>query len=345
MSGNVLIVCNTHYQLLVAMQLKLTVLKDRIVDCVLSGSVSNVAVLHEKLRAKKLFRNVFRIQTKGINFGWNVNISSIGTVDINLINLIDKHDYTECFFANLGGFDRCLGRYLLKDGRKVSIAIYEDGLSSYSKIYGKEIETIKSAKNIVKNLITKNPFSCITAYYVFSPEIMTWPCSQVKRIPPIQENIAELREIANFIYSYDNLRDDYSEKVIFFEESYFQDGIAVDDVALVESLAEKYGMENIFIKTHPRNEVNRFKNMGYKTNIDKAVPWEVIALNLNLDDKVLVTMTSSAIANTCIMYPSKAQLIYDYRGMDLDSNTRLKYTVEVIQRMKIVFPELTIMED
>lgn len=348
-----IIVCNTHYQLLVAVQLKLSVLNKFIVDCVVTDYISNCVTIANKLRQLHVFNQIFVEHVKGIKFDGTPKMFS----DAKFLNYMSEEmqqflkrscNYDGLYFANLGEFGPRLGRYMKHRNPKLEISIYEDGLSSYSRIYESRVHEIVEPHGIkgkLRKYFALNPVAQMNTYYLFCPKLMVWSCPQVRKIPPINENIEELRKIANHIYSYDEIRDKYSEKVIFFEESYFQDGIQVDDVLLVESLAKKYGKDNIFVKTHPRNETNRFKELGYKTNVDKSVPWEVIALNLDLNDKILVTMTSSTIANTCIMRPSRAQLIYDYRHMNLEANTRLKYTVEVIEKMKKIFPELIIMED
>lgn len=347
-NNNILIICNTHYQLLVAIQLKLSIYRDNNVDCVLSDIISGVNTIANRLKKENVFRNVFLAKAKGVDFKWNTDLVGGGFIDKELADSIKGDGYSEYLFANLGGIDLALGRLLMKNNSNIIVSMFEDGLSSYSRIFGSVIESAtkgKGIKDIIRKFMVKYPFAKLDSYYVFCPEIMVWDCAEVKKIPPVKDNIEELRVIANNLYDFASLSDTYDEKIVFFEESYFQDGIKVNDISLVDSLAKEHGRSSILVKTHPRNEVNRFKNLGYKTNKDKAVPWEVIALNIDLDDKILVTMTSSALVNTYIMRPSDAKLIYDFRGIDILSNERLKYTVEVINKMKTVFTQLIIMEE
>lgn len=56
-------------------------------------------------------------------------------------------------------------------------------------------------------------------------------------------------------------------------------GAGVNDVELIEALADKVGKQNMMVKIHPRNPVNRFEKLGYKTNHNTAIPWEVIVMN------------------------------------------------------------------
>lgn len=349
---NILIVCNTHYQLIVALQLKMSIYYNDRMDCIITNYLSNYISVVDNLRRASIFRNVFTVNVKDVKYDGNVAMYKdsvfLATLESDLCNAIKRPDeYKEFLFANLGEFAPRLGRYLKKTQNKIEFSMYEDGLSSYSRIYESRIADIKepkTVKGIIKKYLIGNVISEISAYYVFNPQLMVWSCPKVKKIPEVYLFTDKLRKTLNTIYCYEDLRDSYTEKVIFFEESYFQDGIYTNDVEMMNRISNKYGIENVFIKTHPRDEVNRFEKLGYKTNIDKSIPWEVIALNIDLSGKVLISMTSTAIANTCIMRLSDALLIYDYRCLDLESNSRLKYTVEVINKMKTIFSELIIEE-
>jgi len=104
----------------------------------------------------------------------------------------------------------------------------------------------------------------------------------------------ELVNLYNEVFKYDPSVDSYEEPIIFFEESYYADGYDVNDVEMVDKIADIVGKENLFIKTHPRNPENRFKKLGYKTNKNTSIPWEVICMNIDLSNKTLVTIASVA---------------------------------------------------
>ena len=167
---------------------------------------------------------------------------------------------------------------------------------------------------------------------------MTWNCKKCKQIESISDNKAEITKTLNAIFNYNSIHDKYDEKVIFFEESYVADGIIVNDIELVECLAKIYGKENIIVKIHPRNPENRFKKLGYKTNVDTNIPWEVIALNIDLDTKILVSMTSTAVVSSFLLFHSNAKMIMEYKYFSID-NERLSKTIEVIEKIKEVFPD------
>ncbi len=62
----------------------------------------------------------------------------------------------------------------------------------------------------------------------------------------------------------------------------------------------------MMVKIHPRNPMNRFEQLEYKTNQNTAIPWEVIVMNSDdLSDKVLITVASSCILNPIIVFGKK----------------------------------------
>ena len=335
-----IIVCNTHYQLLVAVHMKLTVFKEDSVDCILTDCISNAESIVLNLQNSNVFEHVTLCMVRRLKIDgrskyiMEKNFKKL--VPAGFLKLLNgKNRYQEMLFANMGGFSVQLGRYLLKFNPDIQFSMYEDGLSSYSGIYREFYNQLTNSggiKYIIKKMLRYNIVALVNAYYVFCPELMVWENPFTKKLPPIEVDREELRDILNYVYKYNELEDSYSERVIFFEES--------NDLAIVDKLADAYGKDNIFIKRHPRNEINRFENLMYKTNINKSIPWELIALNIDLNNKVLVTMTSSSVANTFLLFNSKAKIVFDYSSLDICANERIKYTVEVIENMKKLYPEM-----
>ena len=109
-------------------------------------------------------------------------------------------------------------------------------------------------------------------------------------------------ELLNRLFRYDKLGDRYDFPVVFFEESYPCDGVDIGDVALLDRVAKLVGKENVLVKIHPRNQVNRFALAGYRTNQDTSVPWELVALNHSFAGTVFLTVGSSAATNPwCVL--------------------------------------------
>ena len=71
----------------------------------------------------------------------------------------------------------------------------------------------------------------------------------------------------------------------------------------MKQLAQQVGKENIMVKIHPRNPENRFEKLGFKTNKDTSIPWEVILMNIDdVSNKVFITIASQAILNPIMIF-------------------------------------------
>jgi hypothetical protein len=154
----------------------------------------------------------------------------------------------------------------------------------------------------------------------------------------------ELVTRLNRVFGYEESKDSYDRKIIFFEESYFADGYDVDDVACVERLAEICGKDNIMIKIHPRNKENRFRGLGYKTNENTFIPWEVIALNLDLTQKVLITIASgSAMTSLMNMGVKPERVIMLMRCTDLIKSDNLAPAADIMEQVAKTYPDVVAM--
>ena len=60
-------------------------------------------------------------------------------------------------------------------------------------------------------------------------------------------------------------------------------------------IADIVGKENLLVKLHPRNKVDRFSKYGITTNKTIGMPWEVIQMNNNFSDKVFLTIASGSV--------------------------------------------------
>lgn len=344
-----LFICNTTYQVVVAIQLRITNFKQWNSDLIITDTVPNFIEICNKIFELKLFDAIIPLQEKKLNYNSNrlINFDTYFKkyVFINkelkrIITEKDRYDYY--LFANITRFSPRLGKLLSKFSPSVKFAMYEDGVSSYSRIYGDRINQVMHPNSIIKKLgykVFPSVISKLNDYFVFEPRYIVWECDCARRISTIESNLDEIRQILNCLYGYQHIKDNYNEKVIFFEESYYEDGIQTGDLELVEGLAEIYGKNQIFIKTHPRNKVNRFETLGFHTNKDKTIPWEVIALNISLEDKLLVTMTSTAVVNSFILLHTSASLILEYRNLNF-INERIEKTVEVIEKIKEINPTI-----
>ncbi|MFR5876148.1 MAG: polysialyltransferase family glycosyltransferase [Eubacterium sp.] len=307
--NNNLILCNSVFQVLVALWFKYNMLSDENTDIIISDHMNSYEMIAGNISKTKLFRNVYTVKSKKFVFGGHDYSSQLEKFfsrtfpKKELYKLIKIKNKYDCFyFSNFDEFSELIYDVLKRRNNKMKVNIYTDGTSTQSKLfegYYNDTDVPKTKKYRIFALISgkKYLYGNVNQFLVFEPDLMEWdPKCEVSKIDPICKD-KEFLNIVNQVFGYDNIEDEYSEKYIFFEESFYADSGYMEDIVLIEKLAEIVGKENLLIKIHPRNPKNRFKELGYKTNKDTHIPWEVIAMNIDLSGKKLIAIASSSILN------------------------------------------------
>lgn len=299
----ILFLCHTPYQIMVAIQLKKSQFSNYTADIIISDKMVNSDEILKKIKKTKVFEDVYKINVKNklsykkCNRILNIIKQNIRIKDMLMEYITLEKKYDMFLFANLDEISRYIGLFIEKVNKKhIKFYMFEDGMSTYSNSYGDYISLCKSGQYSLKHLkvLITNPILCkLEGIYVFRPEILSWkPHFNVFKIEPIT---LKYKKLLNYIFSYQEIDDLYSEKFIFFEESYHEDGVDINDIEVVNKISSIVGKENIIIKIHPRNSQNRFKTLGYKTNSNISIPWEVIAMNIDIKNKILLTIGSNAV--------------------------------------------------
>lgn len=298
MKKSVLIIINTPFQMITAIQLASTEYKEYLVDVVITDNIAQYIELSERASRSGLFTNVYSMVTKDQSWqNWKYTLfgAVFNRAILKRLPFLKVKKYDVALFANSGGVSACIAT-LLRCSYGTTLGMYEDGFASYSDFYHDEIKDAYKPRHGSGKIIyclRKRAPAYLKYYYVFEPELINeWDFPFIiKRIPKIENEAVSL---LNMVFDYNKHIENYDYKYIFFEESYFADGIDIGDMKIVEEISHIVGKDNLLIKIHPRNPVNRFKDRGFHTNADTSLPWEVIALNINLENKTLITIASGS---------------------------------------------------
>ena len=306
-----LFLCNTVYQVLIAVWLRYNNFMADKADIIISNHMNGYKTIAENIMKTELFENVYTADSLAFSKG---NISYESRVTKFICRLFPKYElknyfdcskkYNKIFFSNCDKFSALVYDVFKRKNRKLKLFLMEDGTSTYSMLIKDFYEHTKPNSSWLKRFAFKYIFGKhfiyrnVLAIYAFRPDLMEWsPDFPAFKISPINHQDTYFKECVNTIFNYNDLEDSYSEKYIIFEESFFAETGYMEDVELIKKLAEIVGKENIFIKIHPRNQINRFEKLGFKTNKNTFIPWEVIAMNMDITNKKLVAIISTSILN------------------------------------------------
>ena len=290
MSKHVLIICNTAYQLLTGVQMRQKIYPTDRVDLLLSNQMVGGDAVAERAQSGSLFEHVAYVENKKQTFR---NRMAETVHDLRLIRSLrcQLGEYDVVCLSNISVFTILFLRFYQRRGFELNI--FEDGFVTYCRSF----EHSDRASIISKIINPKGILGNVSHIYLFNPDLLEWRRDNIVpvAIPKFDRNdTTTIREL-NRIFGYSGDVDTYDKPYLFMEESFFADRFPVDDVRLVEMMADKVGKENVMVKLHPRNPENRFEKLGIKTNRVFSTPWELILLNTDLQNCTLVSISSSSI--------------------------------------------------
>lgn len=286
---NTIFVCDSPYQVIAACCIQYYRRTPSVL--ILTNHVMGMDRICDRMRLyTSLFKSVYYVDAKKYENGNEQK----ERIDFEILNFLSSYNLTECkeivigsllpYMLRLFKVFKCdLNQSLLCGG------IIEDGFSTYS---------------IMENLLNRYKYKFdFKKIYLYNPSLLAWkPDMDIVQINKscFLDNVF-CKELNN-IFAYYDLEDAYDEKFIFLESSYEEFSQIKNLREILLNLSDIVGKENIIIKNHPRTKKDIYKEYGFKTNSNSLVPWEIIALNRNLSDKIIISTYSGAIFTPCILF-------------------------------------------
>ena len=353
----ILIIANTYYQLIMALQLKKTIFWNDEVVLFLSDRSNNAKNVYDHLKNGQYFDQVKYIETKFL-----VNKKSIIEKASNFFeNVYVSNNRYKYFFEGIDNlyFDEMVSfnidimiynffAILYDINHNIKLSGFEEGILSYNA----QKLVFPGAKQIckIRKVFGLNPVdNAYLNFYCFFPQLYDGIFHAVK-VPLITEN-PEIIEILRDIFEIHDSDLYYPQKYIYFASVYdFEGGRPIGEIDIVRKIAKTVGNENLIVKVHPRDSRTAYTNEGIQVDKNSSKPWEAIQLLGDFSNKVFLTATSgSVLAGSFLsVYPIKT--FYMYKLCDVsDNNSALVSTknIELLVNdvsMKGVFEKVNIAE-
>ena len=297
----------TPYQLIVAIQMKNSLYPNDEADIIINDHFVNFDKVAKNLKEIGLFRNVYiSYSKKDFDIVYSNRLKHIIEMffypELIVKRCCDLKDflYDSLYFYNLIHFNKCL-YYLLKSNNSCLVCErFEEGYGSMIGNIG--IVNSNSFEILIRKWTKKPSIKMIKCINTFNPNLSCLSIDyNLKKIPKIKKTKHEIVDVFNEVFDYTQ-NERFDRKYIFFEESYFADGIDIDDVELVLKVANLVGKENLMVKLHPRNPIDRFTELGIKTTGQSGCPWEVIVMNHDFSNNVFLTIASGSVLSPRIIF-------------------------------------------
>ncbi len=323
----ILIIANTYYQLICAIQMKLSIFEKDEVCLLLSDHSRNVDKVCERLGGEKIFYQVKYIKTKNLICGrsdwqrigdfFNIVLGNKNRYSFYL-NGIENENFDEliCYNYNID----IIGLYsiLYKRNREVKVSLYEEGLLSYSVRFDSNIhrEIIKFFREIIGK---KDISKAFNNFYCFYPKLYTGTLQAIA-IPVISSE-SKCVDILKNIFDIGRIKLEYPQKYIYFSSLLdFEGGAPIGEYELVKKISGMVDRDNLMVKTHPRDTSDIFEKGGFIVDRNSSIPWEVIQMSGDFTDKVLMSAASSSVLAGSFMSEKPIRTFYMYKLCDISEN-------------------------
>ncbi len=309
--------CETFYHLINAINIKMMLLKDEEADLVLTHSCDFSNII-PKIEKKGIFANVFYSKeywkdSVELNEKASTKRSSMTKDPASF--LYDepwlKKQYDTIYIPTLTAsyFYLAYFSFCRRFGNSPKIYLFEDGTDTYSRNNNNIIKIRSGICTDISKVPSEFRFeNNYAGVLVYEPEL----CQHSNEIPimSIPKMTDSVYETLKEVFGWEALP---SEKYIYFSEPFHDEFINNNEMQLLDRIADKVGKENIIVKLHPRSTFEQFSDKGYKLMKNVSVPWEIIAADKNVEQKIIMAVSSTTILSPMFIhdYDTKAIMLMD----------------------------------
>ena len=199
-----LIICDTYAQLIEAIQMKITLFKDDIVDIRISDHSVGAEMVSDRLQKLNIFNNVYFVKTKKFIYERTKLESLIDVLKYNFgsIPKVQIKLYDEIIYYNTNLIIFAIGDYYKKIAHECIWSRMEEGLFSYDTDFesGFRVEYTKKLRKFIRR---ENVINNVSNYYCYFPKLKKnkWGWNIVK-IPALINTKDRLVNILNTIFDY-----------------------------------------------------------------------------------------------------------------------------------------------
>lgn len=303
--------CTTPYQILTACHLAFTELKDEKIDLYVLNHFNDAEIIAERLSKQSLFSNVKYVDCIGFSKSFSKNTPirfaqkiyrylSYKRITRSIVG-INNEFYNDVYFAYPDVITQLALKTIYKNNNSVKVHLTEDGLGAYlpfieqTTTYKKLFNKLTSVDKVLDNY---------DSLRVYMPELMHSSSFPIKKIEPIDIENLKFREIVNSVFDYKK-GDEIEEKLIYFEQP-FTSRPGLDNA--IARIIDEILINDYIVKLHPRSQSNKYINHNQYHNHN--LPWEVIVMNSEIENKVLLSYYSTVSLSPKFMFDEEPYIIY-----------------------------------
>jgi len=234
----------------------------------------------------------------------------------------EKH-YDEICFA-YPDYPSRLALETLRDKHTVC-ALLEDGTYTY-EVFAQKQSTLK--KMAFRMLVGADALSLVERVYVYRPDMLHKPEHKEMQIIGIRSELEKLGPVIKRIYKQELPHPERIDKAaIMFDQSLEDSVISAQQSKMAEIAADVLGQENFVVKMHPRSLIDPYTERIARYRA--RCPFEILMSTMQIGDKILISMLSTACMNPKMMLDAEPVVIFTVKLSGVEQSTL--YNDEMLQ--------------
>ena len=314
--------CATPYHVLLATIMKITSLKEETADLVLYNHFKDAYALYENLKRTTLFSNVYFINENNYTLFNKLKRALHIVVPYRVVKRIAKRCvYNEIVFFAMDFLNASyiIGEYNRRD-LKCTFSYGEDGIGTYMdrSVYSPSRKT----ELLLKNTGRIKWLDEIHNIYVLEPKLLQINFNKQIRLISLPPCL-DFEEYLDILWP--ERRKDKIGRVVYLQEPFVEDlnqKKSTEEKRVVEICQALAGESEFTVKLHPRT---RNHSVNSKYIIKTSVPFECLLTSEELDNKIIISILSTAAITPGLLYKRKPYIVFLYKlfpEIPLDSKTQ-----------------------
>ncbi|MBR1862710.1 MAG: hypothetical protein IJ806_01310 [Ruminococcus sp.] len=306
-------ICTTPFQLMSAVTLAVS--NGETADVFIDPQFRENEKYIKRLRKTGVFERVTDLgRDTGAVRARNVKNKYLRGLRIKLIHLNIKgafrkslggHRYKKLYTSNNSYFFDLMMRYFLAVDARPQVVFFDDGEGSYDN---------PKCRIPNKKYVSKDS---VTVKYLYSPELYLKMNGRNNREDirplPLMDHDKRVRKAIDLIFDTKKIPVVGEPLMILdtMRETCMDEKTAKDYSETLFKVCEKIGKNNVCIKQHPRDKSDTWK--GYNIYPDSSVPFELLCMTSDVDKKVIITLSSTAVMMPKILFGKEPVIILLYK--------------------------------
>lgn len=335
-TGKKLFIVSTQYQMFNVLNIcnNIGVVKDTI-DLVILDFGTNI---YSKLNINLLnlfFNKVYIHKIKVPRRKLVKNISlALQIIFQGRFGIQNKRKYEEIYIAGTESYSKALAFSMGRKGFK--LYYYEEGVGSYTQILDKDLKKKQEFLFQLRYGIT--PIKRCSRVYLYNPAFVMCNTAD-KTVCKISSNRSMQKK---WIDIFKGEHESIEHRFIFFGQWYESAREYGFQNVLIKALMEVISREDCCIKLHPSRMEEQISYL--ENNIEKvssnSSSFEVVNHYHDMRDKVLISVTSTAVSSPKLIYDEEPFVIYCFKIFaDLKHEKASENTLGVVEKLKHIYKE------